>query len=282
MAGTHSSISTLPSLDCPRAQDLITRFIADFLAAAGAQKIVLSMSGGLDSALVASLCVMAIGAENVLPVYLPSDVSAPESESDARLVASELGLKLEVINITPQLQAYFSRFPDASVLRRANKSARERMSIVYDISAREGALVAGCGNKTEWLLGYSTHYGDDACAFRPIGDLYKTQVRLLAAYIELPDGIIRKPPSADLWPGQTDEDELGFSYHDVDRLLWRLIEHRRSPADLISGGFDPDFVNRVLDMIRRNAFKRSIPPACVVPDNPSGGEIPDLREGKAR
>lgn len=275
MVEQDSRNPTVPGLDCPRAAQLITRFIIDYLADARAERIALSLSGGLDSAVVACLCAGALGADRVLAIYLPSDVSAPESEGDAKLVASELGMTLELIDIAPQLHSYFTRFPDASVLRRANKAARERMSVMYDISAREDAVVAGCGNKTEWLLGYTTHYGDNACALRPIGDLYKTQVRLLADHIGVPRRIIEKPPSADLWPGQTDEGELGFSYDEVDRLLWMLIEENLSEAETIQRGIQPELVKRVVEMIRRGAFKRSIPPACIVPDNPSSGRIPD-------
>jgi NAD+ synthase len=154
----------------------------------------------------------------------------------------------------------FERFPQASKIRQGNAMARARMIVLYDQSEAFEGLVVGTGNKTEILLGYSTLYGDSACAINPLGDLYKTQVSQLALEIGVPEIIVDKPPSADLWAGQTDEDELGFTYAAVDRLLYLLVDQRYRPADLLEAGFSESFVQQVLARVRRNQFKRLLPP----------------------
>ena len=168
----------------------------------------------------------------------------------------------KLIEIGPQVDAYFDRFPEAERLRRANKMARERMTVIYDQSQAWDALPIGTSNKTEALLGYTTLWGDMACAVNPIGDLYKTQVRQLARHLNIPDQIITKAPTADLWQGQTDEGELGFTYADVDQLLYRLVDQRWSAEQAIAAGFDEAFVKRVRRMVMNAQYKRRLPPVA--------------------
>jgi NAD+ synthase len=240
-------------------EKLLTRFLAQEIGKVGVSRAVLGLSGGIDSAVSAALAARALGPGNVLGVFLPYRSSSPESEADARAVASSLGIELEVVDITPQVDAYFARFPDASRLRRGNKMARERMSVLYDHSAERGALVVGTSNKTELLLGYGTLHGDMASALNPIGDLYKSQVWDLARHLGLPEQVIRKAPTADLWSGQTDEEELGFSYAAADALLYRMVDERCSRDELLELGFDAAFVDRLAGMVRRSQFKRRLP-----------------------
>jgi len=248
-----------PATEYAVVEKLLTGFVASEVRKVGVARAVLGLSGGVDSAVSAAVAVRALGAENVLGVYMPYSSSSPESEADARAVATALGIELLVVDITPQVDAYFAQFPDASRLRRGNKMARERMTILYDHSAARSALVVGTSNKTELLLGYGTLYGDMASALNPIGDLYKTQVWGFATHLGLPASVIDKPPTADLWSGQTDENELGFSYHEADKLLYRMIDERFSVDELVASGFDAAFVERIAGMVRSSQFKRRLP-----------------------
>jgi NAD+ synthase len=207
----------------------------------------------------AALAARALGPKNVLAVMMPYKTSSPESLADARTVAKSLKVETLVVEITEQIDAYYAQFPDASDRRRGNKMARERMTILYDLSAAKPALVLGTSNKTELLLGYGTLFGDMASAINPIGDLYKTQVWGIAEHLGLPKSVIRKAPTADLAPGQTDEGDLGFSYHDVDRLLYWMIDERGTPEEMIAAGFDRRFVERVRDLVQGSQFKRRLP-----------------------
>lgn len=246
-------------LDCNLVEKMLVGFLRDEIGKVGFTRAVVGMSGGVDSSVVTALAARALGPENVLGLMMPYKTSSPDSVEDASKVAKQLGIQTAVVDITPQIDAYFDRFPEADERRRGNKMARERMTILYDFSAAWHALVVGTSNKTEWLLGYTTLWGDMASAVAPIGDLYKTQVRQLAAHLSIPESIIRKPPSADLWRGQTDEGELGFTYAEVDRLLFRLVDLRWSPERCIEDGFAPDFVRRVVELIRRSQYKRRTP-----------------------
>jgi NAD+ synthase len=248
------------SLDCELATQVLEQFIRQELAKFGFSRGVVGMSGGIDSTLSAYLAARALGPEQVLGVMMPCSTSCADSETDARLVGEALGLNLLKVDISPQIDAYFDRFPDADLRRRANKMARERMTILYDQSAVFDGLVIGTSNKTEALLGYTTLWGDMASAVNPLGDLYKTQVRELSAYLGVPEQILHKAPSADLWPGQTDEAELGFSYAEVDRALYWLIDRRRRPEDLVKDGFSPEFAQRVWKLVRLSQYKRRLPP----------------------
>ncbi|HKK70141.1 MAG TPA: NAD+ synthase [Candidatus Krumholzibacteria bacterium] len=239
--------------------DVIDRGLFREVDRTGFERVVLGLSGGLDSALTAYLAVRAFGVDKVIALAMPYRTSNPDSLAHAELVAGELGVELRTIDISEQIDAYFARFPEAGENRRGNKMARERMTILYDVSAAEHAMVLGTSNKTEILLGYSTLYGDSASAVNPIGDLYKTQVRQLARYLGVPQVVIDKPPSADLWQGQTDEDELGFTYERVDTLLAHMVDRRYRPVHLRELGFDDLFIGRVRSLVRTNQYKRKLP-----------------------
>jgi len=226
---------------------------------AGFNRVVLGLSGGIDSSTNAYMAKIALGKENVWGINMPYRTSSPESARDAQIVANELGINFLSVEITDMIDAYFKNYPDGDPLRRGNKMARERMTILYDHSALFKALVIGSGNKTEILLGYCTLYGDTACAITPLGDLYKTQVRALAKFLGVLESIIQKAPTADLWPGQTDEGELGFSYEEVDKLLYFMIEKRFTPVELEDIGFSKGFIHHVIDKIRKSDYKRCPP-----------------------
>ncbi len=243
----------------PLVTDILCRFIRNEIHRAGFRHAVVGLSGGIDSSVVTFLAARALGPENVLAVTMPYKTSSDATRSDSQVVVEQLGIRTVDVPITDQIDAYFAQFPDASQMRRANKCARERMTILYDQSAAFEALVVGTSNKSELLLGYGTQYGDMASAINPIGDLYKMQLYPLAEHLGVPEAIRTKRPTGDLWIGQTDEEELGFSYADVDRLLVLLVDRRWHRAELIEAGFDGEFVDRVSTMIRRNHFKRRLP-----------------------
>jgi NAD+ synthase len=239
--------------------EILCRFIAAEIRRAGFQRAVVGLSGGIDSSVVTFLCARALGPQNVLAVTMPYKTSSEATRRDSQAIVEQLGVCTVDVPIAEQIDAYFSRFSDASRLRLANKCARERMTVLYDQSAAFGALVAGTSNKSELLLGYGTQFGDMASAVNPIGDLYKTQLYDLAAYLGVPKEIVMKEPTGDLWVGQTDEGELGFSYAEVDRLLVLLVDRRWRRAELLQAGFAAEFVDRVTTMIRRNHYKRRMP-----------------------
>jgi NAD+ synthase len=247
------------SIDPALVEAILVRFIRNEITRTGFRRAVLGLSGGIDSSVVAFLAAKALGPDNVLCVTMPYKTSSDETRLDSQAVAKALGVRTLDVPITPQIDAYFAAFPDAARMRLANKCARERMTVLYDQSAAFEGLVVGTSNKTELLLGYGTQYGDLASAINPIGDLYKTQLRQLAAHLGLPSQILDKAPSGDLWVGQTDEGELGFTYAEVDRLLVLLVDRRWQPAQLVQHGFAHEFVDRVLLLIRRNQYKRRLP-----------------------
>lgn len=241
------------------ARTMLVGFIRDQIYKIGMRRAVIGLSGGIDSALSAYLSAEALGPENVLAVRMPYRTSSADSLSDADLVIEALGLPALTVDITPMADPLIERFPEMNSVRRGNIMARLRMIVLYDQSAAFGGLVMGTSNKTELLLGYSTVYGDSGVAVQPIGDLYKTQVRQLAAALGVPDSILNKPPSADLWEGQTDEDELGYTYAAVDQLLYLLVDERYSVEEAIEEGFDPAFVRGVWRRVKANHFKRTMP-----------------------
>lgn len=247
-------------MDIAKEPERIAGFIRDYLRDAGFSKLVLGLSGGLDSSVSAALAVQALGRENVQALMLPYRTSSPQSLDDARWLAELLKLEYRIIPITPLVDAYFTaEEPEANKLRRGNLMARIRMCLLFDQAAARQALVLGTSNRTELMVGYSTQYGDSACALEPIGHLYKTEVKALAEILGMPEQIITKAPTADLWHGQTDEAELGMPYEELDEILWELTERR---TDLSSGRkllYPLEQYRKVEKMIERSAFKRALP-----------------------
>ncbi|MBP9143822.1 MAG: NAD+ synthase [Thermoanaerobaculia bacterium] len=234
-------------------------FLRDGVENAGSDGLVLGLSGGVDSALAAALAARAIGTDRVHAYYLPYRTSDPQSAVDAAAVAAKFGLALTTIDITPQVDAYFDRVDrDADRVRRGNKMARERMSILFDQSKKLGALVTGTSNKSEILLGYSTIFGDNASSLNPIGDLYKQQVWQLARALGVPEQVVAKRPSADLWPGQTSEGELGFEYAMADEVLYLMFDQGMTADEVVDRGYPEAVVARIVKLERANRFKRRL------------------------
>jgi NAD+ synthase len=240
-------------------RQVLVDFLRSEIERFGFTKAVLNLSGGVDSSLSCFLTAEAMGPENVLALVLPYRTSAPQSAEHARQVIEITGVTTKVIEITPMVESYFQLDPGMSDLRRGNVMARMRMIILYDHTMLWKGLAVGTSNKTEMLLGYGTLFGDMACAVNPLGDLYKTQVRQLARAVGVPEAIVQKAPSADLWAGQTDEGELGFTYAEVDKLLYLLVDERYAPEEAIAAGFAPQFVEAVARKVRRSQFKRMPP-----------------------
>ena len=247
------------AIDCALVAEILVRFIRNEILRTGFSRAVLGLSGGIDSSVVAYLAAKALGPENVLALTMPYKTSSEATLRDSQAVIAALKLATLDVPISAQMDAYFARFPGASRLRLANKCARERMTILYDQSAAFGGLVLGTSNKSELLLGYGTQFGDLASAINPIGDLYKSQLRQLGEHLGVPAAILVKAPSGDLWVGQTDEEELGFAYADVDRLLYLLVDRRWRESELLAAGFDATFVKQVVTRVRQNHYKRRLP-----------------------
>lgn len=254
------------TLDADLAEGILTGFIRNELVKVGFRRAVVALSGGIDSALVCALASKALGPDNVLALMMPYQTSHPSSRADAEELISQLGVDSRLLEITDMAKPYFDAQSDISNHRRGNVMARMRMIVVYDHSEEFGGLVVGTSNKTEILLGYGTLFGDMASAINPIGDLFKTQVRRLAAAMDLPSSIIEKPPSADLWEGQSDEEDLGISYDDVDRILYLLFDERFRRAELTDAGFPEEQVAKVSTMVQRNQFKRRPPIIAKISD----------------
>ncbi len=240
-------------------EKILVDFVREEVHKTGFKKALLGLSGGIDSGLVAYIAAKALGPENVMGIMMPYKQSSKESIEHAKLVVEDLGIESMLIEITPMVDAYFNLFPDMNSMRKGNKMARERMTILYDFSAKNNALVLGTSNKTELLLGYSTQWGDSASAINPIGDLFKTQVWALSEHIGVPKELINKKPSADLWEGQSDEDELGFSYAMADSILYDMIDERKSNEELIDSGFSKEFIEKVYKKIKFSQYKRKLP-----------------------
>ena len=247
------------SLDAGLVTRLLEAFLRDEIRSAGFERAVLGVSGGVDSAVVAYLAARALGPANVLGVFMPYRTSSPASLEDAREVVAQTGIRSELVDITPMVDAYRPPGDTPGKLRAGNIMARQRMIVLYDLSARDRALVVGTSNKTELLLGYGTLHGDMASAVNPLGDLYKTQVWRLAAALGVPRRIVEKPPSADLWEGQTDEGEMGVTYASADQLLYQMVDERRTDPELEALGFDGATIRSVRTKIRTSQFKRRLP-----------------------
>ncbi len=244
-------------LDVTTARAAVERFIRGAVEDAGLAGAVVGISGGVDSATAAGLAAAALGPENVTGLWLPYRDGG--DRADAYAVMEHFGISSREVSIAPMVDAYLAQAGDVDEVRRGNVCARVRMLVLFDQSKAGDALVMGTGNKTELLLGYFTLFGDGACSLAPLADLYKGQVYLLAEALGVPANIIAKTPSAGLWPGQTDEGELGISYAEVDRYLYYLVEKGEGPAELRERGFDAAFQRHVVGLINRNLFKRKVP-----------------------
>jgi len=260
------------------AHQILVGFIKSEVTRVGYSRAVINLSGGLDSAISCVLAVDALGAENVFALRLPYRTSSPDSLEHAQLMIDKFKIESETIDISEMVDPLIKRDPNMSNTRKGNIMARARMIALYDQTEVFKGLSIGTSNKTEILLGYSTLWGDMASAINPIGDLYKTQVRQLARAINVPAPIIDKPPSADLWEGQTDEGELGFTYDAVDKVMYLLVDHRYSPQECVEEGFDEKFVHSVLNRIRRNQFKRMMPPIAKLSNRTVGYDFLYLRD----
>ena len=237
-------------------QDLII-FLKDEGEKTGLKKVTVGLSGGLDSAVVAILCKEAFGL-NLNCVLMPSQFSSQSSIEHAIEVCEKFDIRYEIVSIEPLISAFIKNM-DNDKLRIGNFSARMRMSILYDISSREKSLVVGTSNKSEILLGYGTIFGDTACAINPIGEIYKSDEFEFAEFLDVPKSILSKAPSADLWEGQSDEEELGHSYKEMDDLLKLMIDENKSEEELLKLGFEEEFINKISYRVKANAFKGKLP-----------------------
>jgi NAD+ synthase len=266
------------SIDTGLVRKILVGFIHSEITRVGYSRAVVNLSGGIDSAVSFALSAEALGPQNVLAVRLPYKTSSADSLEHAQLLIDQFGCQSVTIPITEMVNPLTEREPDISDVRKGNIMARLRMIVAYDQSEAFKGLVVGTGNKTEILLGYTTLYGDSACALNPIGDLYKTQVRQLAQALNIPEVILAKPPSADLWTGQTDEGELGFTYEEVDKLLSLLVDQRYRPEECVEAGFEEKFVRTVVERIRKNQFKRVLPPVAKLTNRTVGYDFLYLRD----
>lgn len=260
------------------ARQILTGFIKSEITRAGFSRAVVGLSGGIDSALSCALAVEALGRENVLAVRMPYRTSSPDSLAHAEMLIEQLEIPSKTIEITEMVEPLFAKDAEITKLRKGNIMARERMIVLYDQSEVFKGLVVGTSNKTEILLGYSTQFGDSASALNPIGDLYKTQVRQLSRALNIPAPIIEKPPSADLWDGQTDEGELGYTYESVDKLLFLLVDQRFSAKECVEAGFDEKFVASVVKRVQRFQYKRMQPPIAKLSNRTIGYDFLYLRD----
>ena len=267
-----ASAGDAPATDPATAAAVLVRALGDEVRRTGLARGIVGLSGGIDSAVSLFLGARALGPANMVAVALPVAGSSPRSLEDARLVARAAGVELRVLDLAPVLAALEAALPRPDRVRRGNLAARARMTALYDLSAAERALVIGTSNKTEILLGYSTLWGDMAAAIQPLGDLYKGEVRALARHLGVPAPVIDKAPSADLWEGQTDEGELGFTYDDADRVLYQWIDRGRLPADLIRSGIPEALFRAVERRVLGSAFKRRMPLVLKVSSRTAGME----------
>ena len=260
------------------ARKILVLFLRDAVTKVGFQRAVIRLSGGIDSALSCFLVAEALGPENVLAVRMPYKTSSPGSLIDAQAVIDALGVRSDTVEITPMVEPLFERFPDITPMRKGNVMARQRMVILYDQSVAFNGLVIGTSNKTETLLGYTTIFGDNAAAVQPITDLYKSQVRQLSSALGVPQSVIDKAPSADLWAGQTDEDELGYTYDTADQLLYLLVDRRYTVDEVVAEGFERAVVERIWRQVRLNHYKRTMPNVAKVSQRSIGHDFLYLRD----
>ncbi|WP_198304457.1 NAD+ synthase [Arcobacter vandammei] len=244
-------------IDWIKIKQKLIDFLKDEVEKTGHKNVVLGLSGGLDSAIVAVLCKEAFP-NNLHCVLMPSQFSSKASVDDALKLCEKFDIKHEIISIEPMLNAYIDNIKNDN-LRVGNLSSRLRMTVLFDISAKNRALVVGTSNKSELLLGYGTIFGDLACALNPIGNLYKSDLFDFARFLGVNSEIIDKKPSADLWEGQSDEADLGYSYKELDTLLKAMIDEKKSKETLLEIGFDEEFINTISRRVEINKFKRELP-----------------------
>lgn len=247
-------------LNAELAVTVLAGFIRDAVETSRTKGVVVGLSGGVDSALAAALATKALGASRVHAFQLPYRTSNPDSLSDAEAVATAFELETTTFDISPMVDLYFEKLAEGEIdrVRLGNKMARERMSILFDQAKKLGCLVLGTSNKTEILLGYSTIFGDNASSINPLGDLYKQQVWQLARHLGVPEAVVDKKPSADLWPGQTDEGELGFDYASADEVLCLMFDLGLSPSEVVDQGYPASVVSRITALEEQNRFKRRL------------------------
>jgi len=269
------------AINCGRVKRALVEFIRNKIEKSGFRRAVLGLSGGLDSTVVAYLAVAALeDPHNVYALIMPYRAYQSDSVRQAHLIVKQLGINSQTIRIDPMIEEYFRKFSygritNPSILggessrtkaleyvRRGNKTARERMSILYDWALALKALVLGTSNKTELIMGYFTKYGDGGVDLEPLGDLYKTQVRQLAKYLGVPGAILKKPPSAGLWPGQTDEGEMGISYEELDAILYYMFDKNYSTKRLLTLGFSIENIEKVKNFVKNSEHKRRLPPVA--------------------
>ncbi len=252
-------------------ESYLIKFLKDEVYKTSIKRVVLGISGGIDSAVVAVLAKKAFG-DGMLGIMLPSSYSSSSSIEDAKKLCKQFDINYKIVSIAPLIEAYFHN-KNANNLRIGNFSARMRMSVLYDISAQENALVLGTSNKSELLLGYGTLFGDLASAINPIGDLYKSEIFEFARYLEIPDSIVQKPPSADLWEGQSDEEDLGYGYQEIDKALKAFVDNRMTPEEMLESGFEKELIDLIQKRIYQNQFKRKIPIIAKIEDRTIGHDF---------
>lgn len=249
------------SVDFRKAEDIITDFIRVKVKEAGASGVVIGLSGGGDSSVCAALSVKALGTSSVKVIHMPEIESNPISTLIANKVANNLGLELEIVNITDVVSAFLKSlgmsYESSDKIVRGNVKARSRMTILYTIANKENMLVVGTSDRSEFLIGFFTKWGDGAGDLHPIIGLYKTQVREFAKYLSLPTEVISRPPSPDLWPGHTAEGELGLTYDEIDEVLYRLFDEGREPHEIPRiSGVPKESVEKVIRLYEKTKHKR--------------------------
>ncbi len=259
-------------------EKVLVSFTRDAVYKNNFRNVILGVSGGIDSAVALALAQRALGSEHTFAVLMPYKSSSDASLADGKTICEQLNVSYEVIDISPSVDAYFQQCPTEDKMLIGNKCARERMSVLFDHSARKKALVVGTSNKSELLIGYSTLYGDSAAAFLPIGDLYKTQVFGFARHLRVPDEIVNKKPSADLWKDQTDESEIGMTYKQLDEILYLMIDSRKKDSELEEAGYAIDDIQRIRKMIVNSQYKRTMPPICKLHARTIGADFRYLRD----
>ncbi|MFW3441113.1 NAD+ synthase [Aliarcobacter butzleri] len=243
--------------DWKKIKQYLISFLKDEVSKAGFEKVTVGLSGGLDSAVVAILCKEAFG-KNLNCVLMPSQFSSQSSIEHAIEVCEKFDIRYDIVSIEPMVSAFLKNMNNDK-LRIGNFSARMRMSVLYDISFKEKSLVVGTSNKSELLLGYGTIFGDIACAINPIGEIYKSDEFEFAKLLGVPESILTKAPSADLWEGQSDEDELGHTYKEIDDLLKLMVDDKKSKDELLKLGFEASFIDKINNRMKANAFKGKLP-----------------------